>query len=338
MKNNRIAVVVPAYNRPKELAELMESVIAQTTQPHEFIVVEDKSPMREQLKEVFLKLKGRLEDLGCVCRFVENEANLGFDKNVRKCLTIPKSEWALLLGNDDLLLPNAVEEFSKFVGNHSPMVVSRAFLRFTDDVAVPLGVSKIADHDMIFRAGTDSSKFIFRTGAFIGGLLFNVEFCKRIETTIYDGSLYYQIYIFSEAFCTTGIGYISTPVAAGRAGNPPMFGESNTESEVHVPGTYTAAGRAKMWASVLRIVADAELKYGVQLSSAIRNELGVRQSFHIFEMNVGSGQKNNLQLAKELYKLGLFKHFLPISLFSLNYIFGKKAKNFYYYARKLLQS
>lgn len=332
-----VSVVVPAYNRTDELIELLGSVLKQTMMPGEVVIVEDCSPEREAISKVCADHAPLFKQAGSVLRYVENEVNLGFDRNLRKCLGIPNGKWALLLGNDDLLLPVAVEEVVRYLAVNDVAVASRSFVRFDNDIDQPLGLSKISDTDAVFKVGSSSSNMIFRSGAFIGGLLFDVDFCRRNESNSYDGSLYYQIYIFSLAFCSKGIGYISTPIAAGRAGNPPMFGSADNEKSVHVPGAYTASGRAKMWQGVLDIVSDVQKKFNVDLISDIKRELMVRQSFHIFEMNAGSGYRANRDLARELSKIGLFSHFLPFSLFFLNAILRRRASFFYGLARRFFQ-
>ncbi|OGB69108.1 MAG: hypothetical protein A2486_04910 [Burkholderiales bacterium RIFOXYC12_FULL_65_23] len=332
-----ISVVVPAYNRSKELVELLRSVLDQTLVPHEVVIVEDFSPERESIKEICAMYAPIFEHAGSNLRYIENETNIGFDRNLRKCLSSPNGKWALLLGNDDLLLPNAIAEAARYLSLNDVSVASRAFVRFDENINKPLGISKISDSDAVFKAGNSSSKMIFRSGAFIGGLLFNVDFCRSNETSVYDGSLYYQIYLFSLAFCTKGIGYISTPIAGGRAGNPPMFGASDNEKSVHVPGAYTASGRAKMWQGVLNIVGDVQKNFKFDLVSDIKKELMVRQSFHIFEMNAGAGYRANRDLARELSRIGLFSHPLPLSLFILNITFRKRASIVYGLIRRFLQ-
>lgn len=333
-----ISIVVPAYNRSSELFELLESVLRQSVMPGEVLIVEDHSPEREKIRTICERYTSIFEAHQVKLSYVENEHNLGFDRNLRKCLRLPKGKWALLLGNDDLLLPSAIEASVKFLSTYHVLVASRTFVRFEHDVSQPLGVSRICDQDAVFKQGISSSKMVFRSGAFIGGLLFNVEFCRENETDRYDGTLYYQIYLFALAFCKSGIGYISQQTAGGRAGNPPMFGASDNENAVHVPGGFTAAGRGKMWESVLKIVKDVERLFEVNLQDDIRHELAVRQSFHIFEMNAGAGYKANRDLARELNRLGLFMHPVPMVFFGLNVLFGARTLKFYAYMRRIFQS
>lgn len=332
-----ISVVVPVYNRPAELRELLNSIINQDKLPLEVLIVDDCSQEREKIREIcnsmtslFLANKSRL-------RLIENDFNLGYDANLRKCLSLAAGKYAILLGNDDLLLPGAIEEVNKYLSRNNVLVASRTFIRFKNDVSKPLGISKIFEEDCIIGISKYSSKYLFRSGAFIGGLIFNVNFCKDYETTKYDGSLYYQIYLFSIAYSLNSIGYISKPIAGGRVGNIPMFGSASNEKSVHIPGSYTAKGRAKMWSGVMQIVKDVGEKYDVNLSSGVINELMIRQSFHIFEMNADSGYKANLQLAIELNNIKLLKHPIPLFFLAINTVLGKKSIFIYKSIRSLSQ-
>lgn len=333
-----ICIAVPAFNRPAELGELLLSVTQQNVFPNEVVVAEDCSPLREQIKMVCDQYTPILAAIGVKLVYSENERNLGYDGNLRRCFELSSSDWTMLMGNDDLLLPEAVEIATKFIEENNVDFISRAFVRFEGDINRKLGVSSISPVDEIFHVSKSSSRMIFRSAGFVGGLLVKTSFAKNISTSNFDGSLYYQIYLAAIAFCQQGIGYISTPLIGGRAGNPPMFGTSQSDSDVHVPGSYTAKGRAKMWRGVLNIVTFVENKFSVQLKKDMVNELMVRQAFHIFEMNVVARRSELRNLKAELTSLGLFSHWFPRSLYVLNYIAGRQAMPVYKLARRIMQN
>lgn len=333
-----ISVVVPVYSRTRELSELLESILKLERKPQEVVLCEDCSPERAAIRALVEKNKIRFDEQNIPIIYIENDTNLGFDANLRKCIESAHSDWTLVLGNDDLLLTNALSELDSFI-DKNPLVkiISRSFIRFVDDIEKPIGVSSISEHDAVYSAENASSRFVFRTCGFIGGLAIHSDFARSHSTNKYDGGLYYQISLACHAFCSGGIGYIAMPIAGGRADNPPLFGMSASESSVHVPGGYTAKGRAKMWASVLSIASDIGSKYGIDLLKDIRSELTVRQSFHIFEMNAGNTVMELNQLRSELTNLGLFSHWLPKTLYFINVILGRNSKFFYSLARKVFQ-
>ena len=127
------------------------------------------------------------------------------------------------------------------------------------------------------------------------------------------------------------------PSVAGRAGNPPLFGDSDKDGKTHISGAYSAKARASMWKGVIDISNDVERFYKVKIAQELRKELMIRQSFHIFEMNVGVPKKILFELKAELEKLSLFNHCFPKLLYFINLNFGKNAYYFYYFARKIFQ-
>jgi glycosyltransferase involved in cell wall biosynthesis len=95
---SRIAVIVPAYNRPQYLSEALESVRVQTLAPAEVVVVDD----------------GSTEDLRSVCerftgvRYVR-QGNAGPSAARNRGLDCSSSEFVVFLDNDDRLHPSALE-------------------------------------------------------------------------------------------------------------------------------------------------------------------------------------------------------------------------------------
>jgi len=337
IKNSDLSIVVPAYNRVHELSELLDSVLALSVYPGRVIISEDFSPEREAIITLCLAYKDRFKQLGIDFILYENPLNLGYDKNLRQCIEKSESKWVCILGNDDLLLPNAITHIVDFVNTHDVDLVSRAFVRFNRRIDEPLGVSKIARHDCLFNRHTTSSKMIFRSAGFVGGLVVNVDFAKRHSTEKYDGFLFYQIYLAALAFCDKGVGYIATPIVGGRADNPPLFGAAADEHEVHVPGGYTAKGRAKMWSGVMNIVRDVGSQCGIDLLPDIVNELDGRQSFHVFEMNARSSRSDLKQLRQALINIGLFQSLIPKCFYWVNLLLGRRAIYFYKLARRMMQ-
>lgn len=336
--SNSICVVIPAYNRTDELAELLDSILAQVVFPDNVLICEDCSPEREKIIKLYNSYSERFEQKGIGLRLNLNSINLGYDKNVRKCLHEASADWAVIMGNDDVLLPNCIGTVKQFIEkNNDVKFISRTFLRFVDSIDKPKGISSLFNQDAIISPGTHPSKYIFRSAGFVGGLVINIDFAKKHETDKHDGSLYYQIYLAALAYLDGGIGYISTPIVGGRADNPPMFGQSRDDKEFHVPGSYSAKGRARMWQGVLDIAKELDDSRGVNLTADIKKELRVRQSFHVFEMNAGQPYVVLKELKSELSRLDLFNHPLPIGLYLFNVIFGSKSRLGYSLIRSLLQ-
>jgi glycosyltransferase involved in cell wall biosynthesis len=331
------SIAIPAYDRPEEYDELLRSIFDMTFLPNEIIICEDFSKQRNEIRKITEKYQSQFAEKQVIMTYIENETNLGYDANIRKLIDLALYKWVVLIGNDDLFLKNGLEEIDKFCKkNPNVAMVSRPFLRFEKDISKPIGVSRILPNETIVKK-QDSPRLIFRMCGFVGGLVINKEWAQPLKTDKYDGTLYYQIYLAANAFCTKGIGYLGKPSVGGRTGNPPLFGDFQKAGEIHIRGIYSVKGRAKMWKGVLDIAKDTQDFYKVEIVEELRKELMIRQSFHIFEMNVGISKCTLKELKEELQKLNLFGHWIPKTLYFLNMTFGKNAFYFYYLTRKLMQ-
>lgn len=331
------SIAIPAYGRPVEYEALLQSILEMDLLPNEVIVAEDCSKERNQIRQISERFQILFSSKKVVLQYHENEHNLGYDANIRKLIGLSQFKWVILIGNDDLFLKDGLTHIADFCERHPDIaMVSRPFIRFETSLHEPIGVSRILPAETCVKQG-DDPKLIFRSCGFVGGLVINTAWANEKATTQYDGTLYYQIYLAAHAFCTQGIGYLAQPSVGGRAGNPPLFGESAKDGAHHIPGAYSAKARAKMWRGVLQIAKDVGAQYNYNLVDALRQELMIRQAFHIFEMNVGASNATLKELRAELTKLDLFSHWLPKSLFYLNFIFGKYAYYFYFLIRKVAQ-
>ena len=338
MNHPSITVAVPAYNRTRELEELLQSFLEASVLPDELLVSEDQSAERPQIRDLVAQYVPRLAERGCSLRLIENATNLGYDGNVRSAIENSASDWVMLLGNDDVIAKNGIEFAQEFISSHPDVqMVSRTFYRFVDDWHSPIGVSRAHSQDGVFSQLNASPAVAFRLCGFVGGLIVNRAWATSLATTAYDGTLYYQLYLAFHAYCESGIGYISRVVVGGRTGNIPLFGTAAAEKALHLPGSYRPKARAHMWASVLRIANDIGQLKRTSLQDAVRHELDSRQSFHVFEMMATSPRSTLLELRDELRRVGLQRSLQARLFFSINYALGKHARHFYTAARRLLQ-
>jgi abequosyltransferase len=337
MSNPSITLGVPAYGRPKDLHDLLRSVLQQTETPNEFLLCEDGSPQRAEVRLVMEQYSVDLQAKGIKVIYRENPINLGYDGNVRNVIAQSNSEYVMLLGNDDVLLPDAIKSAKIFLNKTRINAVSRAFCRFSESPENVLGYSRFHDKEHVFQMGNSNAGIAFRLSAFFGGIIFNKKWADNLATDKYDGTLFYQSYLFFHAFLQSGIGYIHTPIVGARVGNPPLFGSAKSEESVHVQGRYTAASRADMWRSVIRIAADIGEIYKQDIEISVRRELEVRMSFHLFEMFASKPLFELRALRAELQALGLYDHPLPQAFYWVNRILGKHSKLVYFVARRLVQ-
>ena len=100
-----VSVIIPAYNHELYIRDTLKSIIRQSYEHIELIIIDDGS------KDDTLKVIGSMRSI-CEQRFlrvhVETQENQGTCTTLNKLISLAKGEYVLLIASDDELLPNAV--------------------------------------------------------------------------------------------------------------------------------------------------------------------------------------------------------------------------------------
>lgn len=334
----RITIAIPSYKRPNELRYLLSTIFDSDDHPFEIAIVDDSSDANCEIEEICLSWRSKFERKGVVFSFSKNAENIGYDRNIRKLLNVAKGDYVTLVGNDDALADAGIGHLKRYLSkNPHVFAISRTFLRFQDSLDEVVGVSRFARENRIFDVTNSKPNLYLRLGAYFGGITFNREWAISKNTEQYDGTLYYQIYLIACAYYESGIGYLSFPIVGARVGGIPLFGNSAAERGIHVPGSYSAKARANMWKQILRIARDIDVTYGSDSYRYIAHELKTRMSFHVLEMYCQKEVSELFDLFRELRKLKLVYHPLPLSLFALVLLFRSNARIFFRVTRRIYQ-
>lgn len=158
MKEPLISVIIPTYNRPDYLCELLESLAAQTYKHLQIIVVNDAGEPVDSVRELFPEL-----DL----TVVNMESNQKHVHARNRGLGLVRGEYIMLCDDDDLLLPFHVEMMLKEIAD-CDMVYS--------DV-------EIFDYVVENRVRRATNRFVF-------AYEHDVEAMRRFSTFVSSGCLY----------------------------------------------------------------------------------------------------------------------------------------------------
>lgn len=123
----KFSITIPAYKQ-KYLYEAIESCLAQTYKDFELIIVDDASP--EDLKSVV----ERFQDSRI--RYYRNEKNCGalnVVDNWTICLGYTKGDYVICMGDDDRLLPNCLEEYSKLIDKYPDLDIYHGMTEIIDE-------------------------------------------------------------------------------------------------------------------------------------------------------------------------------------------------------------
>jgi glycosyltransferase involved in cell wall biosynthesis len=111
MSKPLFSVCIPNYNYAKYLGETIQSVLNQTYQNFEIIVADNAST--DNSVEVVKSFEDKR------IRLIQNIYNIGYSGNVDKATSSATGDFMILQLADDMLKPDALEEFAKLIKFHS---------------------------------------------------------------------------------------------------------------------------------------------------------------------------------------------------------------------------
>jgi hypothetical protein len=182
-----LTVAIPHYKHRRYLEIVLQSVLAQRYDDFEIVVSDDQSPDdSNQLIPTLLQASGR------PYRYYAQAKNLGYDGNVRFCISAAEGQYVLLLGNDDALTNDStlasIDRALRELG-----LPDVAFTNYEDWQTG--AVVRRAVRTQCLGSGPRVALRLFRTFSFVSGLLFKQSVAARHETDQWDQSIYYQMYL-----------------------------------------------------------------------------------------------------------------------------------------------
>lgn len=182
MKQIKFSICIPNYNYGQYLGETIKSVLGQTYQNFEIIVSDNAS--KDNSVEVIKSFDDKR------IRLIQNQYNIGYSGNVDKATNSATGDFIILQLADDLLRPNALEEFAKLIKSYSEN---------NEDVIVCGQVEKIHNGKVIGVSGPTGgriSELIEKNG--------NTNIiCNEPRVEIYNGINIFKI-LMTTNFTTPG--------------------------------------------------------------------------------------------------------------------------------------
>jgi glycosyltransferase involved in cell wall biosynthesis len=124
-----IDIMIPFWGDPDLLLKAVESVLAQTDPSWRLTIVDDCYPE---------SVADRIEELDDPrVRYVRNQKNLGITDNYRRCIELATEDVVVLLGCDDLMLPNYVDIIRTTAKAYPQATVIQPGVEVIDETGTP---------------------------------------------------------------------------------------------------------------------------------------------------------------------------------------------------------
>ncbi|HEY1804445.1 MAG TPA: glycosyltransferase family 2 protein [Terracidiphilus sp.] len=303
----RFSICIPAFNRPRELSELLNSIASEPIGDWEIVVSEDCSPKGAEIADVVQQFAQAHELLNV--RFLKTPANLGYDGNLRFLIDHAEGRYCVFMGDDDLWCAGALRQLTSVTSaNPEVGVILRAWQTVSKDTGQVLDVHRYFSSDRVFKPGPETVAAFFRRSVFISGLVVRSDAARAIGTSDFDGTLLYQLHLVGNILITMPGYYLSQMTAIRRAGGDHYFGSSASERERFVPRQLTPEHSLNFVRGLLAIAANLESSYGPTVGRLIRSDIA-RYSYPLLAIQARMSDRSSFQqYTAALSKLGLGRY------------------------------
>lgn len=132
MNNYLISVVLPVYNGEKYLKESIESIIAQTYENWELIIVDDCSTdSSADISKLYASKDSRIH-------YYRNDTNLKLPRNLNKGFTLTKGQYLTWTSDDNRFRVNALQKMADTLEQNPDIQFVFASCRIIDDNGNPI--------------------------------------------------------------------------------------------------------------------------------------------------------------------------------------------------------
>jgi glycosyltransferase involved in cell wall biosynthesis len=111
----QVSICIPTYNRASHLANCLNSIIICSLKTSlKFQVCISDNHSTDGTEDV-VKAAQHVIDI----KYHKNKSNLGIPRNFLNVVSMADGDFVWLIGDDDLLMPNAIEELYKLINSHT---------------------------------------------------------------------------------------------------------------------------------------------------------------------------------------------------------------------------
>lgn len=315
------SVCIPAYNRARHLAPLLDSILNQDYRDFEIVLCEDLSPERHAIAAI---VHAYAQSHPGVIRYYENQNNLGYDGNIRNLVEQARGEFCFFMGNDDLMCSNALAAAADLVARYPDVgLVLRSYAWFDQTPDQLAAEVRYFREERLFAAGAEAISVCFRRSGVISGYIVHRDSAYAAATPRFDGTLYYQMHLTANVLISRPAVFTPQVLVLCRNSETPDFGNSTAEQGVFVPGSYSPEARLRMVAGAISIIKVLKAERGVDLVDVVTRDYA-NYFYPYIRDQLNLPVRQFFALYRSFSKMGFSRFWLFHVYFLAGYLLGAK--------------
>lgn len=158
----RVSILLPAYNAERYLREAIDSMLSQTYQNFELLIIDDGS--KDRTAEIVRSYTDER------IRFIQNECNIGLANTLNKGMRLARGEYLARMDADDISLPTRLEIQVRYLDEHPDvMLCSCALQQFgaSDKQMIGREDFEFVKAEMLFSSAIGHASSVWRKAFFV---------------------------------------------------------------------------------------------------------------------------------------------------------------------------
>ncbi len=179
------SICIPQYSRVKHLIVMLAQLENASFKNFEVCISDDLSPQSE-----YDELQAWLANSRLQYTLHRRTSSGRYDKNLRTALSLAKGEYHILMGNDDCFENDDSLALlkEKLAQNDWPEILIPNYQGFSDGKIV-----RRVNIERSYGGGVESAKALYRSFAFVSGLIFKRSIYDTYDSDTWDGTEMYQM-------------------------------------------------------------------------------------------------------------------------------------------------
>jgi len=214
-KEIKLSICIATFNRAMFIGETLESLISQTTDEVEIVVLDGgSSDATEQVVRRYAETCPQL-------RYFRQDTNNGVDRDFDQAVNLASGDYCWLMSDDDLIKPGAIAQVLGRLGLSRSLIIVNAEIR-SHDFAVLLEERRLRFQADMFYAPGEMDRLFVDTGlylTFIGCVVIERRLWKNRQREPYFGSQFIHMGVIFQSELPHGTEVLANVLVTIRYGN-----------------------------------------------------------------------------------------------------------------------
>lgn len=215
----KLTIAIPTYKRPDFLDRCLKTILEQDCSKSINVLVFDDS-----VSHINVPICEKYQNAGLRLTHHVNDVNLGIDRNVQNAIDSVTTDYLMLLGEDDILLPRSLKIVLDYINKNEfgVLALNYAYLDESQKNITGYAYSQVIG-TQLFQTPEFVSEHVYKLG-FCGSFVINRRSLSNNPYSVYIGTYFTHLGRILDILNTQkSIDLICHPIAGNRAGGAETF-------------------------------------------------------------------------------------------------------------------